>query len=516
MDTPVEIPTGMDEAKALTQKLLTTGIGKFKGQYDYERLTGMMYVEKTVEWGKPETIPPLNEEEFNTMVHKISQHDQDSECVDCQGASHGVACQVVCPTAKNGMVCHGRGPVRGRAGIGMRNDPWFGEQIYYLGVWVNHADGCLWGTKDSPGNLVPSKYIVPAESDDAEDVEKEDAGYADLDKPLDKPPEWRKLYFPERSPPVKPKIIDFQERPPQSSNQINVVISSRSRSVISSGSRSVGAEIPLDNTDDGINRKGVEANCRCWHEVGWFGTEYACVIGCSGANWMHSGNNVCGGGFKMNGNEALFGLEKKWGLKHQPFRREKYNAEYFDTAAELGDQDRGSCQMTPVTDSGHKKTETIQLGDYTQTRETYPLNPLLGMCAPFGKWSGSDRIPEVGLPWGDEGKLFGTSEHGDFDRGTMHTMEIPLQASYQVDVPSVYDLDISDHQHVDGLRVREKGVNSDYTLKKFTFVRSDEGQQCVSTRTFDKLEWHNLKYDVDTESLRVKAYTRWLKLDKKI
>jgi len=49
--------------------------------------------------------------------------------------------------------------------------------------------------------------------------------------------------------------------------------------------------------------KGVLADCRCFREVGFFGDQHTCVVGCPGANWMGTGENMCGGDYKFTGLE---------------------------------------------------------------------------------------------------------------------------------------------------------------------------------------------------------------------
>jgi hypothetical protein len=183
MPEEVKIPLTMADARNLTMRILSEGIGKYKGEYDMKRLLGVsppanwkaLLSEESACAGLIDTpfygnassdyvscrdqiamsdgsgFPPQSEHEYETMAKTLARVDHTAEC-KCQPGLFGFACQVLCPKS-NGATCRNRGPSPWKVGAAMRVDQWFGSQISHLGEFVNEHRGCMWGMFDAGGML---------------------------------------------------------------------------------------------------------------------------------------------------------------------------------------------------------------------------------------------------------------------------------------------------------------------------------------------------------------------------
>lgn len=155
------------------------GIGKFKGEFDLKRLTGVVIPPKCedvcpkastvkcdvdcIDWHKDTSVPPLTEQARAEIVQKVTKYDHDAECRCDAGNILGDACHVLCPS-KNDNICAARGPDLPSAAPGMKHDSWVGDLIYKLGAWVESKAGCLWGEKNAAGNM-PNGFTSEESSD---------------------------------------------------------------------------------------------------------------------------------------------------------------------------------------------------------------------------------------------------------------------------------------------------------------------------------------------------------------
>ena len=128
----------LTEARKVSIRLLTEGIGKYKGAYDFKRLTGMEVpdialkasdVHSTNLTAEGSMVPPRNADEFNTMQQSIAAVDHTAEC-ECKENLFGFACQTVCPKGSpsgdgKSITCRGRGPDPKKVGRHLKVLPLF-------------------------------------------------------------------------------------------------------------------------------------------------------------------------------------------------------------------------------------------------------------------------------------------------------------------------------------------------------------------------------------------------------
>lgn len=284
----VEVPADLEQAKALVEKIaIGPGVGKFKGEYDLERLLGITLPPlcssvcpeglqvacdlDCIDWAEKTTVPPKDAYTLTAMKQTLAEYDHDAECSCDAGNTLGKSCHVLCPSS-SGNICRGRGPELPTAAPGVKHDPWVGELIFHLGEYHASKAGCLWGLDEAAGKI-----------DNWE---------------TEKPPN----RF-DRDPFYKDHFDQFNPQIRGSAQGMNGV-----------HARMAGALRPPELL------KGVVATCRCWDEIGYAsqGNKYTCIIRCKGAAWAGTGENVCGGKYKFTGNEPVYGVKKLWNLPEDP------------------------------------------------------------------------------------------------------------------------------------------------------------------------------------------------------
>jgi hypothetical protein len=154
MDNYIDKPETLDAAKTFSKRILCDfTMGKYRGTYDFNRLTGLSLIDGGFSCNNESSIPPLNTTQYDSMVKGLAEWDTSAECTCQMDNVQGKACHVLCPSYK-GNICRARGTTHPAAGTGVRIDKWFGAQVFYKGEFVNMKQGCMWGLYDGPGRLV--------------------------------------------------------------------------------------------------------------------------------------------------------------------------------------------------------------------------------------------------------------------------------------------------------------------------------------------------------------------------